>query len=157
MFEERAIEECEGILGYLSNYETLALGSELQILSDFDFINYGLIAEEFRIEERCLQLQLDGKQKVLKFDPLKIHTIFDSLPSIDVVYNFPVGQVMTSSGAYEFYLNKGHEYSDVATHVAELKKQLIIDFQFMCASVGYSYPNYPCDEKIQLDVIFMNR
>ena len=157
MLEERAIEEFEGILGYLFNYETLALGPELQILSDFDFINYGLIAEESCTEERCLQLQLDGKQKELKFNPLKIHTIFEALPSIDVAYNFPVGQVMTSSGAYEFYLNKGHQYSDVATHVAGLKKQLIIDFQFICASVGYAYPNYPRDEALELDVIFMNR
>ena len=157
MFEERAIEECEGILGYLFDHETLALGSELQILSDFDFINYGLIAEEFCIEGRSLKLQLDGKQTVSNFNALKIHKIFEALPSIDVIHNSPVGQMMTSSGAYEFYLNKGHEYSDVATHAAELKKQLVTDFQFICGSVGYAYPNYPRDESIQLDVIFLNR
>ena len=129
--DETPVEETPGYLGHIFD-DYLSFGPELEALSDFDWKQFGHMAEELDRLARRLNLELDGKTTAINADANRTNEFLDELPSVVAIYDCPPDQGPAGGSGYVFVADEGYAGPGrVELHAKALRKALETDYEIL--------------------------
>ena len=129
------VEDLPGYLGNTWDGEVF-LGTDLGKLTDFDWREYGMLADEFAVIERKLELTLDNKTIIIEAEAWHPHEIIDALPSVNSVYDEPPDQGPAGGSGYIFIAEEGFSVEQILEHSNALYEALVSDLEMIKTKIS---------------------
>jgi hypothetical protein len=129
---EVPVEETSGYLGHVFDDHDISLGPELDLLSEFDWKEYEMMASELDKLDRCLTMDIEGAVLSVSAKACFINEFIDGLPSVEAIYDCPPDQGPAGGSGYVFIENDGYQ-SDIPLikQVSALREALEKDYEIL--------------------------
>ncbi len=112
------------------------LDASLGKLADFDWNEYGMLADELGETERKLSIHIDGKVLNIEGEAWYPQVFIDQLPSVNAIYDEPPDQGPAAGSGYIFIAEDGFSDDQILAHGNALCKALCIDLKFINEAIN---------------------
>ena len=124
---ETPVEEIPGYVGLIFD-GFLELSDGLLPLKGFDFVLYGIMADELDELTRHLEIDFGSGVTSVSFEARAVNEIVSSIPSVDAIYDCPPNQGRAAGSGYMFLLADGFTIEETTKAAAILRTAIDADF-----------------------------
>jgi hypothetical protein len=116
-------------LGHIFD-DYIAFDHELGVLSDFEWKEFENMASELDELDRCLTLEIDGKEIAIRADASRINEFLDELPTVEAIYDCPPDQGPAGGSGFVFVAAESYAGSGkTEEHAKALRTALEVDYE----------------------------